>query len=333
MNAILLVGGLGTRLRPLTLTQPKALLPVHNRPFLSYQLDLLRAAGVKSVILASGGIIRRWEKDIRKLGSKGMKLHFAYEPSPMGTGGAIRFAYDTLKKRNTLTAGPVLVFNGDVFLEFDMRSFVAFHRKRGSQATVLLNRVDDPSRFGVVSLSKEGRIHQFVEKPKSRIYGNLINAGAYILESNWIENIPAGRVISVERESFPSALKKNTPMFGFPMKGYWNDIGTPQTYLQAQQDLFDKKLFRKRGRFLLGSSTRVAKTVRLEGFVCCGDKVLVDQDVVLKNCVIMNGAKIGKGVSIEGSVIGRECVIKEFSKIGEGTMLGDKTVLPPYTRC
>jgi NDP-sugar pyrophosphorylase family protein len=214
-----------------------------------------------------------------------------------------------------------------------MRAFLAFHQRRGSQATVLLNRVDDPTRFGVVSLEKNGRIGKFVEKPKTKAYGNLINAGAYILESDWIEGIPAGQVVSVERDTFPAALKKKTPMYGYPMIGYWNDIGTPKTYLQAQQDLFDKKLFRKRGHVLVSSSASIAKTARMEGFVCCGENVVVGPEAFLKNCVIMNGAKIEKGVAIEGSVIGRNCIVMEFSKIGEGTMLGDKTVLPPYTQC
>ncbi len=351
MNAIILVGGLGTRLRPLTLTQPKALLPVLNQPFLTYQLDLLREAGVKNVTLASGKIIKRWQRNIKNLEGRGLKINFSYEPSPLGTGGAIRFCYDALKRKGLLNSGPVLVFNGDIFFEFDVRKFISFHRKNRAEGTILLTKVEDPTRFGVVSISAGGQIRKFVEKPKDASFGRLVNAGAYALEASWIAKIPSGRVVSIERESFPISLANKERMFGYKMNGYWNDIGTPDTYLKAHQDLMtvsnrwtDKRFLRKRGFLsnrdvrvsgsaVMGSSVILGKNIVIEGVVSCGDNVHVGDNCVLRDCVLMDGVRVEQGCAIDGSIIGRHSRIQEFSQIGKGSVLGDRTNLLPFTRC
>ncbi len=241
MRAILLIGGLGTRLYPLTLSKPKALLPVLDRPFLSYQLDLLKAGNVREVMLACSERNRAWKKDFERLAPRGLKMRFAFESQPLGTGGAIRFAFDHFRSRND--SSPVLVFNGDVFFDLRVEKFLAFHIKRNASCTIALTRVKDPSRFGLVKTSTSGRVEQFLEKSKRKTSVRTVNAGAYLMAPEVIRRIPTGRAVSVERETFPMLLKEKAAVYGFPMKGYWNDIGTHESYLQAQTDLLTTKNF------------------------------------------------------------------------------------------
>ena len=347
MKAILLVGGLGTRLRPLTLSQPKALLPVLNRPFLAYQLDLLKQGGVRDVLLAAGRNARAWERSLKSLSRPGLRLHFAYEPQPLGTGGAIRYAFDHLRSRGVLDDQPVLVFNGDVFFDLDIRAALRFHDGRRSDATIALTRVKDPSRFGVVLTSRQGRVRKFIEKPKRPVGSNWVNAGAYLLEPAWIERIPAGRPVSIERDTFPAALRDGDRLFGLPMTGYWNDIGTHATYLDAHRDLLTGRhrwtpaaYLRKRARFsggrgrvILGDGCRVDKSARFEGFACAGRGVRVGAGSFLRDCVILDGARIGAGVRMERSIVGPRAVVGDNAVLAEGTVLGAEARIPPYSRC
>lgn len=356
MIAILLVGGFGTRLRPLTLNRAKGLLPVLNRPFLSYQLDLLREGGVTDAVLAAGRHARQWEKGLRGITPRGLRLHFAYEPAPLGTGGAIRFAYDAARRRLPVD-GPVVVLNGDVFLDLDIRKFSAFHRARGSQATIALTEVDDPSRFGVVKTDRAGRVRRFIEKPQRPVGTKLVNAGAYLLDPAWIERIPAGKPVSIERDSFPASLDRREPMYGFAMPGYWNDIGTLATYLGAHRDLLTRPnrwtggtYLRKNGlrfegrvrvdakpavggRAVIGAGSRLGKGVTLNGFVCLGKNVRVGDGASLTDVVVLDETIIGSNVKAEGAVIGRGCRIGDSADLRPGCALGDRTTLSDYTRC
>jgi NDP-sugar pyrophosphorylase family protein len=342
--AIILIGGFGTRLRPLTLKQPKALMPVLNRPFLSYQLDILKEAGVTDVVLAAGQHSKPWSAALRRVCPPRLRMHFAFEPAPLGTAGAIRFAYDTLKKKNKTINGPILVFNGDVFFNLPVREFVAFHKDNGSQATVALTPVEDPSRFGVVELDGRGAVHAFIEKPKGPVSTNLINAGAYLLNAEWIEKIPTGRSVSIEKESFPQSLERGDPMFGFKMSGYWNDIGTHASYLQAHLDLLSPtnswtqiSLFRKRApshdsSFLKGRASKIHSSVVMEGAVCIGDRVVVGKNARLKNCVVLSDVRIDENAVINGAIIGPRTTIGRHVEVSEGRVLGERSNLSPYSR-
>jgi mannose-1-phosphate guanylyltransferase len=343
MIAIILIGGFGTRLRPLTLKQPKALMPVLNRPFLSYQLDILKAAGVTDVVLAAGKHSKPFQNAFKKLTPPKMRMHFAFEPQPLGTGGAVRFAYDTLKKKQNIS-GPVLVFNGDVFFNLPVNEFVSFHQRNGSKATIALTPVEDPSRFGVLVIDERGAVQEFFEKPTGPVRSNLVNAGAYALNPEWIEEIPGGRVVSIERESFPQSLSKGHAMFGFEMSGYWNDIGTHVSYLQAHLDLLSTtnswtqiSLFRKsapshESSFLKGRSTKIHSSVVRDGGVCVGDDVVVGKNTKLKNCVVLSGARIGENVSINGAIVGPKTIIGDNVEISEGRVLGEKSKISAYSR-
>jgi NDP-sugar pyrophosphorylase family protein len=347
MKAILLVGGLGTRLRPLTLEQPKALLPILNKPFLSYQLDLLRNAGIHDVMLAAGKNSKVWETSLRRLNPRKINFHFSYEPNPLGTGGAIRFAYNELKRKGMIDGEPLLVFNGDVFFELDVTKFSRFHRRRKSAATIAITKVDDPSRYGLVDTDEKGRVKRFIEKPKHRVPTNHINAGAYLLEPATIEGIANHKVISVERDVFPQLLAEKKGVYGFKMNGYWNDIGTHGTFLAAHRDLLRNnrwtrgKYLRKRtpsspaprSHVLMGNQSRVGKGVRLAGFVCCGKNVFIGNDSTIQDSVVMDGVRLGRGVDIRSAIIGPGCQIGDFAKIKEGSVLGKGTTISKYSRC
>jgi len=355
MIAIILVGGQGTRLRPLTLDRPKGLIPVLNRPFLAYQLDLLKEGGVRDVVLAAGKSAREWESALRGVTPKGLKLHFAYEPAPLGTGGAIRFAFDTIDRKKKIT-DPVLAFNGDVFFDLDIHAFEAFHVRRKSLCTIALTKVEDPSRFGVVKTGAGGRVHQFIEKPQRPVGTRMVNAGAYVLDPEWLRRMPSGRPVSIERESFPGTLDRGEPMFGFPMKGYWNDIGTLTTYLDAHRDLLASRnrwtggnYLRKNGlrlegsvrfdghptlngRAVIGCGSRIGKNVTLDGFVCLAPGVIVGDGAVLTDVVALEGARIGAGVRAQSAIIGRRCRIGANAELKPGAALGDGTILTDFTK-
>ncbi len=344
MIAIILIGGFGTRLRPLTLKQPKALMPVLNRPFLSYQLDILAEAGVTDVVLAAGKHSKPWRGALSRLCPPRMRMHFAFEPKPLGTGGAIRFAHDALKKKIKSRSGPALIFNGDVFFNLPVREFVSFHQSNGSHASVALTPVEDPSRFGVVELDGRGAIRAFLEKPTGPVSTNLINAGAYLLNCEWIEKIPTGRPVSIEKESFPQSLERGDPMFGFKMSGYWNDIGTHASYLQAHLDLLSTtncwtqiSLFRKRALsrespFLKGRASKIHSSVVMEGSVCLGDRVVVEKNVRLKNCVVLSDVRIEENAVLNGAIVGPRSTIGRHVDVSEGRVLGEKSMLSPYSR-
>jgi NDP-sugar pyrophosphorylase family protein len=209
---------------------------------------------------------------------------------------------------------------------------------------VALTPVEDPSRFGVVKLGPRGAVQEFIEKPTGPVSTNLINAGAYLLNADWIEKIPAGRPVSIEKESFPESLRRGDPMFGFEMAGYWNDIGTHASYLQAHIDLLSStnnwtqiSLFRKRPSslatsFLKGRSAKIHSSVVTEGAVCIGDRVVVGKNVRLKNCVVLSDARIGDNAAIDGAIIGPRAVVGGDVTVSEGRVLGEKSILTPYSR-
>ncbi len=335
MKAILLVGGQGTRLRPLTENRPKALVPVLNRPFISYLLDSLKEAGVTDVAFAAGHLASPIKRIFPKYQKRDFRLHFAEEPGPLGTGGAIRFAYEKLKK----TSGePVLVINGDVLFDISLKEFIGYHKLKNAECSIALKKVEDPAAFGVVEIDATGRIITFVEKPHSYKDPALINAGVYAFAPHLIRTIPLGQACSVERDVFPRLLTGGVPMAGFVSDGYWNDIGTHKNYLQAHQDLLstknswtEKYFFRKRtlqrGRhstIFLGQKTHVAKDAQLKGMVCCGHGVSVSPGAVIENSVLLDKVKVGKGAQIKDAILGVGCVVDAGVTVPTGSVLGDK---------
>src|SRR6186997_3679612 len=234
MRAILLAGGKGTRLRPLTLHTPKPIVPIFNRPFLRYQLDLLRLVPeIDEVILSLNYQPRRIEEMFGDGSDTGLGIRYVVEPAPLGTAGAVRYAGESLRES-------VVVFNGDVLTEIDLAAVIRMHRERQARATIVLTPVDNPSAYGLVETDGQNNIKRFIEKPKpEEITTNHINAGIYVLEPDTFDRIPSDVAWSVERSYFPSLIERNERFVAYIYNGYWIDVGTPEKYMQVHRDIMD----------------------------------------------------------------------------------------------
>ncbi len=236
MKAVVLVGGEGTRLRPLTYSTPKPLLPIANQAFLERQLSWLAHHGVDEVVLSLGYLPDAFEAHFPEGRFGDVKLRYAVEDHPLGTAGAIRFATRGMDER-------IVVCNGDVLTTLDLDALVAFHDERGAEATIHLTRVEDPSAFGVVPTRDDGEVVAFVEKPPKGVAPtNWINAGTYVLEPSVLDRIPERLTVSIERETFPRMLDEPSRLYAMSSDAYWIDIGTPEKYLQAHRDVLSAVL-------------------------------------------------------------------------------------------
>ncbi|MDQ4041795.1 MAG: nucleotidyltransferase family protein, partial [Actinomycetota bacterium] len=234
MQAVILVGGEGTRLRPLTSTVPKPVVPLVDRPFIAYMLEWLRRHGVDDVVMSCGFLAAGVRNVLGDGGAYGIRLRYVEEPRPLGTGGAVKFAESLLDER-------FLMLNGDVLTDLDLSAQVARHVETGARGTLALIGVEDPSAYGLVRLRDDGSVREFLEKPSpDQIDTNLISAGAYVLERDVLDLIPSGKACSIEREVFPRLVGEG--LYGFAGEGYWLDIGTPDRYLQATFDILERNV-------------------------------------------------------------------------------------------
>lgn len=345
MQALILAGGKGTRLRPLTVYTPKPIVPVINRPFLLYQIENLRNAGITDITLSLSYQPDKIEQILSDGSEHGVSLRYITEPNPMGTGGAYRFAAENI-------SDTTVVFNGDILTDFDISSLVEFHRSKNALATLTLVPVDDPSRYGLVELDTEGRVRRFLEKPaadelaKSKI--NTINAGIYILEPQVLDLIPRDTNRSFEYDVFPEILRRELPFFGSVMRDeYWLDIGTPASYLKAHHDFLNSKI---RGFDIVKADLSDVAThaeidkVSVIGENCTikpgakivnsvlGAGVHVEEKAVIENSVIWPHTRVATSAEIHGAVIARGCHVGRNVTIREGTVLGDKTTLTDYSK-
>jgi NDP-sugar pyrophosphorylase family protein len=351
MKAILLAGGKGTRLRPLTIHTPKPIVPIFNRPFLHYQIDLLKQVPeIDEVILSLNYQPRRIEELFGDGSGVGIKIRYVVEPVPLGTAGAIKYAGDQLTES-------VVVFNGDVLTEIDLAAVLRLHRERKARATIVLTPVDNPSAYGLVETDSDGNIKRFIEKPKAEeITTNNINAGIYILEPDTLDRIPDNVSWSIERSYFPSLVERSETFVGYIYNGYWIDIGTPQKYMQVHRDIMDGRY--KAAPFTGNGSARsfIAPDARIEDGASVEGPCFVDEGVLLKagarigpysvicrqcqveeearieGAIVWQNGRIGRDATITDAIIGRNCHIGRSSTIGAGTVLGDKSSLTDYTR-
>ena len=345
MQALILAGGKGTRLRPLTVYTPKPIVPVVNRPFLLYQIDILRKAGITDITLSLSYQPDKIQQILGNGTEFGVNLRYITEPSPMGTGGAYKFASETLD-------ATTVVFNGDILTNLDIGKLVEFHRSKNSDATIALVAVDDPTRYGLVRVGNAGGVERFVEKPKpdeiETLNINTINAGVYILEPSILDLIPEDANRSFEYDVFPDILTRELPFYAYVMRHeYWLDIGTPANYLAAHQDFLAGRI----GGFDLEKNTASDIATRSEidklsfiGEGCVikpgarivnsvlGAGVHVEEKALIENSVIWSHTRISSSAKIRNSIIGRSCHIGRNAIIGEGSILGDKTSLTDYTK-
>ena len=353
MKAILLAGGKGTRLRPLTIHTPKPIVPIFDRPFLHYQLDLLKhVAEIDEVILSLNYQPRRIEEIFGDGSDSGIAIRYVVEPAPLGTAGAVRYAGDSLRES-------VVVFNGDVLTEVDLAAVIALHRERKAKATIVLTPVDNPSAYGLVETESDGRVRRFLEKPNpDEITCNTINAGIYVLEPDTFDRIPKDTPWSIERSFFPSLIERGETFVAYIYDGYWIDIGTPEKYMQVHRDIMDGRCRAYRGASSNGGAPNawISARARLEEGVTVETPCFVDEGAVVKagarigpysvvgrqchieehasveRAIVWANTRISQEASVRRSILGRHCHIGRNATIEDGVVLGDKSVVTDHSR-
>ncbi|MEW2359255.1 NDP-sugar synthase [Spirillospora sp. NPDC029432] len=328
MEAILLVGGQGTRLRPLTISTPKPLLPTAGVPFLAHQLARARAAGVDRIVFATSYRAEMFEAAFGTR-AHGVDLVYLTEDEPLGTGGAIRNA------ARGLTCGPddpVLILNGDILSGHDVQAQVAAHEKAGAAATLHLTPVDDPSRFGCVPTDEDGRVTAFLEKTPHPVT-DQINAGCYVFRRSAIDAIPAERVVSVERETFPEMIASGAVVMGYVEPGYWLDVGTPEAFVQGSRDLVEGRLASpampgEPGERLELDGARVSPGAVVRDGTTVGRGAAVEAGATVLGSVLLDEAHVEEGATVRDSVVGRHAKVGPGAVL-DGVVLGDGAVVGP----
>ncbi len=347
MQAVILVGGEGTRLRPLTSTVPKPVVPLVDRPFISFMIEWLRDQGVDDVILSCGFLATSVRNVLGDGSRAGVRLRFVEEPDPRGTAGALKYAEPMLDER-------FLMLNGDVLTDIALEGQIAQHERSGAVATLALVGVPDPAAYGLVRLADDGSVKAFVEKPSAdSIDTNLISAGVYVLERAILELIPPDRNVSIEREVWPRLIGEG--LFGFVSEGYWLDIGSPARYLQATFDILEGNV-RTSVRDRLGEAwvaideraqvhgrvippaviergARVDRAAHVGSLVVLGEDVSVAAGASIERSVVLNGSSIGERCTLRdciisaGASIGADTTIAGGSVVGEGVVIGAENVI------
>lgn len=314
MQAVILVGGEGTRLRPLTSTVPKPVVPLVDRPFIAYMLEWLRGHGVDDVVMSCGFLASGVRNVLGDGSAYGIRLRYVEEPRPLGTGGAVKFAESLLDER-------FLMLNGDVLTDLDLGAQVAEHEASGARCTLALIGVEDPSAYGLVRLEPGGAVREFVEKPgPDQIDTNLISAGAYVLEREVLSLIPSDEPCSIERQVFPRLVGDG--LYGYAGDGYWLDIGTPQRYLQATFDILEGNV-RTAPVERLGSGSRVGEGARIGELVVLGPDVSVGEGSEIQRAVVLQGSTIGDDCRVTDSIVGPGVSIGDRTRVEGGAVLGE----------
>ncbi|HEY3709960.1 MAG TPA: NDP-sugar synthase [Amycolatopsis sp.] len=313
VDAVVLVGGKGTRLRPLTLSAPKPMLPTAGTPYLSHLFSRIRAAGIRHVVLGTSYRAEVFEEYFGDGSAHGLELEYVVEDEPLDTGGAIRNVYDRLRAEHAI------IFNGDILSGADLREQLQTHVDSGADVTLHLQRVPDPSRFGSVPTDAEGRVQAFLEKTPNPPT-DQINAGCYVFRRSVVETIPAGRCVSVERETFPGLLEAGAHLHGFVDSSYWLDVGTPEAFVRGSADLVrgiapTSALAGPIGESLVLDGARVADTAVVSGGSTIGAKAEVASGATVTGSVLFDDAVVAEGATVERSVLGRG------ARVGEGAVL------------
>ncbi|HEX8100457.1 MAG TPA: NDP-sugar synthase [Actinomycetota bacterium] len=321
-KAVVLVGGEGTRLRPLTETIPKPLIPLVDRPFLSHVLSRLAGHGVEEVLLSSPYLEQRFA-DFLEEAKSDFGLRWIREATPLGTGGAVANALRGVDE-------PVYVLNGDILTDLDLSALAAGHLERRAIATIALTPVEDARPYGLVALDEEGRVLEFREKPDEPIPG-VVNAGTYVLDPRALAGVPDGRPVSIEREVFPALIERGEPVFGFVSDGYWMDLGTPEKYLRATFDALE-------GRIAgleyvaphVDATAGVSLQARLGRWVVVGPGVSVEDDGEVEDSVLLAGSIVHEGARVRNSILGPRSRVGSGATV-EGAVLAEGASVRPGT--
>lgn len=340
MKAVILVGGEGTRLRPLTYSTVKAMVPVLNKPFIEHVIRYLSKHNIHDIVLAMGykpDSIMDYFGDASGLGAK---LVYSVETSPLGTAGAVKNAQKHIDDT-------FFVFNGDIFTDIDLTDMLKFHRQKKSKLTIALTPVEDPTHFGVVETDADHRVTRFVEKPRQEeVTTNRINAGVYIMEAEILQRIPQGAFCMFEREVFPALVAEGDPVFGYHTDAYWIDTGTPAKYLQLTRDLMYGKSChitfqshcvevharstihpgaRLNGPVLIDKDCNIRKGVHLKGPVVIGPGCTLEDGSIIENCILWHNVKVGRGAILKDCIVAGDNHIEDNSRI-EGAAINNKVM-------
>jgi mannose-1-phosphate guanylyltransferase len=350
VKAVILVGGLGTRLRPLTCNTPKPMIPLINQPFIEYMLGSLRDQGVDEVILAVQYLADRFREHLGDGSALGLKVHIVEESEPLGTAGAV-------KNVAHLLDDTTFVFNGDVMTDLDLQAMLAFHRAKESRVTISLTPVEDPTAFGLVETEADGRVRRFLEKPRAEdVTSNLINAGTYIIEPEVFKYVPPNQFYMFERGLFPVLLQTGDAMFGYPSQAYWTDIGNPAAYLQVHHDiLIGRVRYQVAGRaiadrvwveedvevaagahlvgpIVLGAGVRVESGARIIGPTVIGPRCQIGPDTLIEGAVLWADNHVAAGAVLRSCAIGHGNTIGEKAHIVDGAIVSDGCQIGPENR-
>ncbi len=347
MKAVVMAGGEGSRLRPLTLARPKPMLPVVNRPLLGHILQLLKRHGIDDVVITVQYLAAHIQDYFGDGKSLGMNIEYVVEESPLGTAGSVKHAQPYLEDHE-----PFLVISGDALTDFDLTALIAYHRDRRALLTMTLYHVPDPLEYGVINVREDGRIAQFLEKPSwGAVTSDTVNTGVYVVQPEVLEHIPSDRPVDWSQNVFPKMLAKGEALYGYVADGYWCDIGTLAEYQRANADLLygrlslgelgqhigggiwtgdqveiapDAQLF---GPIYLGEGVKIKGGVVIHGPTIVRDYTIVDNRARLDRSIVYRNCYIGEGAEIHGAVIGRQCSLKARSAVFEGAVVGDATVV------
>ena len=343
MQALILAGGKGTRLRPLTMHTPKPIVPIANQPFLLYQLELLKRADVRNVILSLSYQPQKIEEKMGDGTDYNVRISYAVEASPLGTAGAYKNAAGLITETT-------VVFNGDVLTDIDLNEVIRFHRERKAAATIVLTPVPNPTAYGLVETDqKDGRVRRFLEKPKEEeVTCDTINAGIYILEPRVLDYIPEAEPFMFEYGVFPQLLEREEPFFAYTWRGYWRDIGTASSYLAANLDVIAGRvdllapLASEHGeKFDVTAAIEPPSVVDPSCTLKTGVQIVnsvvsrncfIEERARIENSVVRGGTRIGADSIVKGAVIGKGCHIGRAVEIGNGSVLGDKSVVSDYSQ-
>lgn len=349
MKAVIIAGGFGTRLRPLTYNLPKPVVPIVNIPMVMHQIALLARHGIKDIVLNLHYLPESIKMILSEERRLGINIEFSIEESPLGTCGAVKNAEQFFDE------DPLLVFNGDTLSDIDLTELINLHKSKKAKVTLTLVRVPDPSSFGLVLTDKDGRVKEFIEKPTYQKGGlNTINAGVYVIDRSVWKGVPAGRNYSFERQLFPDLIKAKEPVYAYISESYWIDIGNPEKYKLAHKDILRERVNvlvhgKKEGSNWIGNDCMIDSSARLEGPVLVGDSVIIDERAVIQDesvlgdkvrigresridgSIIWRNTIIGEQVSLHDCIVGSNCIIEDFVNL-DGAIIGDHSIIKKGSR-
>ena len=338
MKAVILVGGEGTRLRPLTYNTTKAMVPILNKPFLEHLLGYLKGHDITDIILALSYMPERIRGHFGDGAKMGVRLSYLIEEEPLGTAGAVKNAEGYLDES-------FLMLNGDIFTDLDITAMIDFHRQSRAVATIAVTPVEDPTAYGLIETDAKGKISRFLEKPSwEQVTTNMINAGIYVLEPEVLARIPPGKQVSIERETFQQLLADKEAMYAYSASAYWLDMGTPEKYLRLNHDLLTGKALSPiniggddksridpsadiRAPVLIGEGCVIGRGVKIKGPAVLGAECRVDEGATIEGAVLWNNVRVGTKAVLRNCVAASYSEVHKESEVPDNCVLGDKVVV------